>query len=284
MEQDARSYLLETIPVIAGTPVGLFNQLSKTFSADVVVIDEAGQSLEPLTWLAASFGKRLILCGDPQQLPPVVFSRKAQQLGLQQSLIETAMTPENTIVLTEQYRMAPEIVAGINPYFYQNALQTVFSELAGFLRFVDMAGYGEGEQQDEASGSTFNPDEVKIVAAIIRSNDFRPDTTVVLSPYNAQIDLLKAKLGSNWKVSTIDAIQGQEAENIVISLTRSNFEQEIGFLKDYRRTNVAISRAKTHCIVIGDSATLGNDPFYSELIGLIETTGGYQSAWDFYEE
>lgn len=284
MEQDAREHLLSTIPVIAGTPVGLFNELSKTFTADVVILDEAGQCPEPLTWLVASFGKRLVLCGDPQQLPPVVFSRKAQQLGLQESLIERAMTAENTVLLTDQYRMAPEIVAGINPYFYQDALQTVFKDRIGSLTFIDMAGYGEGEQQDESSGSTYNPDEAKLVATIIRHHGFGPTDTVVLSPYNAQLEQLKQQLGKSWKIATVDAIQGQEAENIVISLTRSNAEQEIGFLKDYRRTNVAISRAKTYCILIGDSATIGNDPFYSQLIGLIETAGGYKSAWEFYEE
>lgn len=279
--QDAKQYLLQHIPVIAGTPVGLFNELPKDFQVDAVIMDEAGQCSEPLTWLTASFGKRLVLCGDPQQLPPVVFSPKAQQLGLHRSLLETAMTENNTVVLNEQYRMAPEIVAAINPYFYRNELRTVFSERSGELQFVDMAGFGEGEQQDETSGSTYNPDEVRVIAAVLRQTGLSSKETIVLSPYNAQLGYLKQELGPHWKVSTIDAIQGQEEINIVISLTRSNPDQEIGFLKDYRRTNVAISRAKTRCIIVGDSSTLGADPFYGELIGFIEGTGGYRSAWEF---
>jgi len=281
--QDAKQHLLQNIPVIAGTPVGLFNELSKEFLADIVIMDEAGQCPEPLAWLTASFGKRLVLCGDPQQLPPVVFSTKAKQLGLHRSLLETAMNDHNTILLNEQYRMAPEVVAAINPYFYNNELQTVFSDRTGELHFIDMAGFGDGEQQDETSGSTYNIGEVGVIAAVIAHFELSPKETVVLSPYNAQLGYLKEKLGSSWKVSTIDAIQGQEETNIVISLTRSNPDQEIGFLKDYRRTNVAISRAKMRCFIVGDSSTLGADDFYGSLIDFIEEQGGYKSAWELQE-
>lgn len=278
---DARSHLLETIPVIAGTPVGLFNELPKDFLADCVILDEAGQCPEPLAWLTASFGKRLVVCGDPQQLPPVVFSQKARQLGLGKSLLETALAADNdnVIVLEEQYRMAPEIVAGINGYFYANRLRTHFADRTGVLSFIDMAGYGDGEQQDETTGSTFHRDEAEVVKKLIDAENLSPADTVVLSPYNAQLGVLKELL-PGFRISTIDAIQGQEETNIVISLTRSNPDQEIGFLKDYRRTNVAISRAKTQCFLVGDSATLGGDAFYGELIGFIESAGGYRSAWE----
>jgi ATP-dependent RNA/DNA helicase IGHMBP2 len=280
VQQDARQHLLGTIPVIAGTPVGLFNELSKDFQADIVIMDEAGQCLEPLAWLTASFGKKLVLCGDPQQLPPVVFSQRAAKLGLGRSLLETAMADDNTVVLNEQYRMAPEIVASINPFFYHDQLRTFFKERQGELRFVDMAGYGEGEMRDESTGSTFHPDEVQLVRTLTESLQLDPQKTVVLSPYNAQLGLLKLALPA-FRISTIDAIQGQEEETVVISLTRSNPDQEIGFLKDYRRTNVAITRAKTRCILVGDSATLAGDPFYLELIDFIEKNGIYQSAWEY---
>ncbi len=278
--QDARQHLIGTIPVIAGTPVGIFNALSKETLLDVVIMDEAGQCPEPLTWLTASFGKRLVLCGDPQQLPPIVFSHQAAQFGLGKSLLETAMHEGNTLLLNEQYRMAPEIVASINPWFYNNELLTYFADRVGELRFVDMAGYGEGEQQDETSGSTFHRDEVEIVKTLVENLGLLPSKTVILSPYNAQLGLLKKALPT-FRISTIDAIQGQEEDTIVISLTRSNMDQSIGFLRDYRRTNVAITRAKNRCIIVGDSATLGNDPFYLQLINFIEENGIYQSAWEF---
>lgn len=279
-ETEARSRLLQQIPVIAGTPVGLFNELPKTFMADCVIMDEAGQCLEPLAWLTASFGKRLVLCGDPQQLPPVVFSQKAVSLGLNESLLEQAGKNGNMLVLNEQYRMVPEIVASINPYFYNNVLETHFKERSGEIRFIDMAGYGDGEQQDENSGSTFHRDEAEITRTIIQALELSAGNTVVLSPYNAQLGILRQLL-PDFRISTIDAIQGQESDCVIISLTRSNPDQNIGFLKDYRRTNVAISRARYRCILIGDSSTLGADRFYNELIGFIEQNGIYQSAWEF---
>ncbi|MNY06888.1 hypothetical protein D3C86_1396680 [compost metagenome] len=122
---------------------------------------------------------------------------------------------------------------------------------------------------------------MNILRKILETESLDPKRTVILAPYSAQIALLQKELGSEWKVSTIDAIQGQEEENIVVSFTRSNPDGIIGFLSDYRRTNVAISRTKRACYLIGDSATLGNDPFYSELLNEIEQNGVYRSAWEF---
>jgi len=83
------------------------------------------------------------------------------------------------------------------------------------------------------------------------------------------------------RISTIDSFQGQEMENIIVSLVRSNDNGEIGFLKDYRRMNVAITRAKEQLFVIGDSATIANDPFYSEFLSYIEKHGEYKTVWEF---
>ena len=282
VSQEAKKHLLESIPVIAGTPVGLFNELPKTFLTDVVIIDEAGQCLEPLAWLTASFGNRLVLCGDPQQLPPTVFAQKAKQLGLEKSLLERTMRFFPSTLLDTQYRMAPEIVNCINPFFYENQLQTFHTERKGEIRFIDMAGFGEGEQQDESSGSIYNADEVTTVKRITEVLAIKPSGTIILSPYNAQLGLLKIAL-PGFRISTIDSVQGQEQDIILISLTRSNSDQTIGFLKDYRRTNVAISRARFQCIIVGDSSTLGNDSFYKELLDFIEENGIYQSAWEYLE-
>lgn len=281
LAHDSEEQLIESSSVVAGTPVGLFNELSKNHSFDIIIMDEAGQALAPLTWLAASFGKKLVLCGDPQQLPPVVLSSKAIQLGLSKSLLETVSELQKPILLNEQYRMSAEIVSVINPYFYQGRLETAEGIPSGQVQFIDMAGFGEGETQNETTGSFENADEITIIQKLIVSESLDPKQTVILAPYSAQIARLQKELGSEWKVSTIDAIQGQEEENILVSFTRSNPDGIIGFLTDYRRTNVAISRAKRSCYLIGDSATLGNDPFYSELLNEIEQYGIYRSAWEF---
>lgn len=281
LAQDTEQQLIDSSSVIAGTPVGLFNELSKNQAFDVVIMDEAGQALAPLAWLVASFGKKLVLCGDPQQLPPVVMSDKAKSLGLAKSLLETVCEIQPPILLNEQYRMPQEVVSVINPYFYNNQLQTAQGIRNGEIQFIDMAGFGDGEAENETTGSFENRDEAKIIQKLIETEALNPKKTVILAPYSAQIALVQKALGNEWNVSTIDAIQGQEEETVVISLTRSNPDGIIGFLSDYRRTNVAISRTQKTCYLIGDSATLGNDAFYETLLQEIEKNGVYRSAWEF---
>jgi ATP-dependent RNA/DNA helicase IGHMBP2 len=83
------------------------------------------------------------------------------------------------------------------------------------------------------------------------------------------------------RISTIDSFQGQEKEIVILSLVRSNEDGDIGFLKDYRRMNVAITRAKEQLFVIGDSATIGGDPFYNSFLTYIENHGSYRTVWEF---
>ncbi len=281
MSRELESNLLHNASIIAGTPVGLFNQLPKDFKADYVIMDEAGQALLPLTLLVASFGKQLVLCGDPQQLPPVVLSQKAKDGGLGKSLLEVLYQKREMILLTEQYRMPEKVVSLINPFFYENKLITSKNESEGSVLYIDTSGFGSGEQQNEETGSIQNEDEALLIKKIIQEFDLKPHTTSILTPYNAQIALIQSKIGLDWHVSTIDSIQGQEQETILYNLTRSNMDGEIGFLKDYRRTNVAISRAKKQLILVGDSSTLGADPFYNELIENLEKMGAYKSVWEF---
>ena len=105
--------------------------------------------------------------------------------------------------------------------------------------------------------------------------------TAFISPYSGQIVLAKEMLAATMRIRTIDSFQGQEKENIVLSLVRSNDDGVIGFLKDYRRMNVAITRAKEKLFVIGDSATIGADPFYNSFLSYVEQHGIYKTVWEF---
>ena len=109
-----------------------------------------------------------------------------------------------------------------------------------------------------------------------------PSLIGVISPYRAQVRLLRDKLADlpELEVDSVDGFQGREKEAIIISLVRSNHEGEIGFLSDTRRTNVAFTRARRSLIVIGDSATLSNHPFYQRMIAHMESTGAYASVWE----
>jgi superfamily I DNA and/or RNA helicase len=83
------------------------------------------------------------------------------------------------------------------------------------------------------------------------------------------------------EVDTVDAFQGREKDAILVSLTRSNSEGQLGFLTDLRRMNVAITRARRHLFVVGDSATLSGHDYYRKLVERAQALGGYRSAWEW---
>ena len=112
----------------------------------------------------------------------------------------------------------------------------------------------------------------------------------IISPYKEQIYILQDQLlhspalmayADKISVNTIDSFQGQERDIVYISMTRSNTENKIGFLADIRRMNVAMTRARKKLVVIGDSATLSQHPFYADFITYAEQRNSYQSAWEF---
>ena len=101
----------------------------------------------------------------------------------------------------------------------------------------------------------------------------------IISPYRAQVQYLRSLLKKREffkpfrqliTVNTVDGFQGQERDVIVISLVRSNDEGQIGFLRDLRRMNVAITRARMKLIILGDTATMTRHPFYRKLHEYVE--------------
>jgi superfamily I DNA and/or RNA helicase len=95
-----------------------------------------------------------------------------------------------------------------------------------------------------------------------------------------KIFLLPENFSSCITVNTVDSFQGQERDAIFISMTRSNADSIIGFLSDIRRMNVAMTRARKKLVMIGDSATLAQFPFYSDLISYVQEKEAYKSAWE----
>jgi ATP-dependent RNA/DNA helicase IGHMBP2 len=272
--------LLESVSVIVGTPVGLYEFQRKNELFDVLIIDEAGQLIEPLAWTIFPLAKRIILAGDPFQLPPTILSKEAEKQGLGISILERIYPLcESVFLLDVQYRMPPEIMEFSNGFFYQNKVKSFKSTMIDAICFYDTAGTGFEEELGEDGGSLMNAGEVQLVSTIL--NQLENDCeVVVIAPYSGQVKLLIDSLDSKRKVSTIDSYQGQEADIVILSLVRSNENGEIGFLKDYRRMNVALTRAKKQLFVIGDSVTLSSDSFYQQFLEFIERVGGYRSAWE----
>lgn len=296
---------LHKAQVIAATPVGAFNQVLKDLSFDTLVIDEAGQALEPACWIPILKARKVVLAGDHLQLPPTVKSEEAARGGLTRTLMEKCVGyyPEATVLLEEQYRMNEKIMGFSSLQFYEGRLKAhssvkdhrVYAQDTP-LQFIDTAGCGFEEQPSDTS--YVNPEEAAFLVRLLFEYldglkegpaDSGDLSVGVISPYKHQVDLLKTLVISHphyasWKnimVHTIDGFQGQEKDILFIGMVRSNTEGKTGFLHEIRRMNVALTRARKKLVVIGDGATLSQQPFYDEFISYVREQGTYQSAWEF---
>ena len=270
--------------VILGTPIGLYDAKINHIKFQTLMIEEAGQCIEPLAWCIFPLASKFVLAGDHLQLPPTVLSQAAIAMGLNKSILEVCVENiANVFLLDTQYRMRQSIAGFSGEYFYKGLLQTAahLTNTGVHISFIDTAGSGYNEVQGNSGMSLQNEGELLIVKKLLETEALDPGLTAFISPYSGQVAAAKDVLPKQMRVSTIDSFQGQEKEVIIISLVRSNDGGEIGFLKDYRRMNVAITRAKEQLFVIGDSATIGADPFYNAFINYTEKHGKYRSVWEF---
>ncbi len=286
--------ILDEAQVIACTLIGSNSDYLGNRQFRTVVIDEAGQGIEPAVWVPILRAERVVMAGDPFQLPPTVKSRKAAEAGLNITLLEKAVNRHTQVsLLNVQYRMNAQIMQFSNDKFYQGRLiahDSVKDWCLSFspqpVEFIDTAGCGFDEIPGENDESLCNPEEMAIVRKHfdeLFSDNPQGNTVGIISPYRAQVEKLEEEFAheKNVVVNTIDSFQGQERDVIYISLVRSNTNGEIGFLKDYRRMNVAMTRARKKLIVVGDSATLGMDKFYASFLEFVESSGGYRTAWEY---
>jgi superfamily I DNA and/or RNA helicase len=283
LQQYHEDKLFKEAQVIAGTPIGIYDASFDYGAFNTLVMDEAGQCLEPLAWCVFPFAQKIVLAGDHYQLPPTVLSQEAVRHGFDRSILEVAIQHQAyAILLNTQYRMKESIAGFSSAYFYKGLLLSAshLNDIANHITFIDTAGTGMQEKSGIDGTSLQNEGELNIALQIIETEQLDKNNTAIISPYSGQVYASKERLPS-MRISTIDSFQGQEKENIILSLVRSNDEGEIGFLKDYRRMNVAITRAKNRLFVIGDSATIGNDPFYKSFLEYVERRGEYRTAWEF---
>lgn len=300
--------LLNKAQVITATLVGANNYLVRQLKYKTVVIDEAGQALEPACWIPILKGQKIILAGDHFQLPPTIKSTEAAKKGLSITLLEkcAALHPEAVTLLEEQYRMHETIMGYSSAVFYKHLLKAHASVAQHSLfandtplAFVDTAGCGFDEKAEGTSIT--NPEEAAFLFKHLRqlaaelSAHYQPDnfpSIAIISPYRQQVQLLQELLphsaalqlyGHRISVNTIDSFQGQERDIVYISMARSNAEGKIGFLSDIRRMNVAMTRARKKLVIIGDSGTLSQLPFYEGFIAYTADNNAYLSAWEFVD-
>ncbi len=305
--------VLNRSQVIAATLTGANHSLLAQKRFHTVFIDEAAQALEPACWIPLLRAGRVIFAGDHFQLPPTVKSFEAEKKGLGHTLFEEVMTrhPRASVMLEQQYRMHYQIMGFSGQQFYQGKLQadpsvryrSLGQDFAP-LEFVDTAGCGFLERKNPETLSTSNPEEAQLLLRHLalllnRLEAEKPETfddetfsIGIIAPYREQVQVLRDQLRDSpmllsyqerIAVHTVDGFQGQERDIIYISLVRSNANSEIGFLQDTRRMNVALTRAKKKMVVVGDSATLGEHPFYAAFLDYAEALGAYHSAWEWAE-
>jgi ATP-dependent RNA/DNA helicase IGHMBP2 len=270
--------------VILGTPVGLYDAKVKHHTFHTLVIDEAGQCIEPLAWCIFPLAEKYVLAGDHLQLPPTVLSNEATRLGFNRSVLETSIASANDIFLLDtQYRMRAAIAGFSSNYFYNGLLKTAahLGNKGVHITFIDTAGSGYNEIRGSDGTSLQNEGELNIVQKLLETEITDPLKVALISPYAGQVAAAKELFSKEMRISTIDSFQGQEKEIIILSLVRSNDDGDIGFLKDYRRMNVAVTRAKEQLFIIGDSATIGADAFYNAFLNYIEKEGSYRTVWEF---
>ncbi len=297
--------ILSNAQVVASTMVGASNYQIRDRRFSTVFIDEAAQGLEPATWIPITKANRVIFAGDHCQLSPTIKSFEAAKAGLDETLFEKAIKRNKAdVMLQEQYRMHQHIMRFSSQLFYENKLNANFqvenwSIFDGdkAVEFIDTAGCGFFEQVDKETRSSYNPEEADLLMKHFReyfntvfSSGCSDEISVgVVSPYKAQVTLLQNnfkemesefEIDLRLSVNTIDSFQGQERDVVYLSLVRSNEKGEIGFLADVRRMNVAITRARKKLVIIGDSATIGQHPFYNSFLDYVGQIEAYRSAFE----
>ncbi|MSP71295.1 MAG: AAA family ATPase [Myxococcales bacterium] len=300
----AQQVIIDRQQVVCATAAGADSFMLGGRTFDLVVLDEATQSPDPVSLVALLRGARLVMAGDPCQLPPTVIDEVAGREGLSGTFFErlAAKWPEAVTMLIVQHRMNTALMTFSSRAMYHGALvaapevaDQLLSDLPGLsddplrpgpLLFVDTAGTGFSEERSEGDPSTFNPQmAARTVLEVERvlERGLSPTDLAVITPYEAQARLLRTLLADarrrGLEIGTIDGFQGREKEAIVVDLVRSNDAGDLGFLADVRRMNVALTRARRYLCVVGDSATLGSHPYYDEFLAAVERAGGWVSAW-----
>lgn len=278
--------------VIACTLVGAASWVLERKRFSSLFIDEAAQAIEAACWIAISRADRVILAGDHCQLPPTIKCIEAARGGLGRTLLEKVVLhkPETVSLLKIQYRMHEDIMRFPSRWFYHDELEAAPEvKYRGILDFdtpVSWIDTSELDLQEKAVAEgtgRLNTGEAELLVRELKNYMERIGIRRILeehidfgviSPYRAQVHYLRHLLKKEpffrpcrrlITVHTVDGFQGQERDVIMISLVRANEKGQIGFLRDLRRMNVAITRARMKLLILGEAVTLTRHPFYREL-------------------
>ena len=279
--------ILQKYDIICCTCITSSSRSLKSINFNFVIVDEATQALEPEIIVCILKGAtHLVLVGDKHQLGSMVASSKAKNLGLDNSMIERfedISVPYT--MLSTQYRMDPSISSFSNSTFYNNKIKDNFpvrtynnftfpspANRALFLYHV-----GSKEEYSGNGASYVNRYEAEAIVSLIkhlRQKGIPGDEIGVITFYDGQKGFLMQYMELNLSpelkkgidVMSVDASQGREKGFIILSCVRSNKKLGVGFLNEYRRLNVAMTRAKYGLVICANVTTLLSDPLWTGLV------------------
>lgn len=298
--KDFQPALIASAQVLAGTCIGVVGVRGiSDIEFDLCIIDEASKATPTELLVPMSRSRRWVLVGDPKQLPPFqdealkeeAFIRRydLKPEDIQESLFERLfqqLPAECRTSLRVQHRMVPEIGKLVSKCFYDGELESAPRRRDEILRGILSTpvvwlttSHLSAHRETPAELSFSNQAEVRVLRRLldaINSEARRHDkkySVAILSGYLAQVNLMRRELSARFdqwvslavEINTVDAFQGREADIAVYSVTRSNEHGTIGFLRDFRRLNVALSRGREYLIVVGDHlfarSIQGHNPF-----------------------
>ncbi|MBR1798685.1 MAG: AAA family ATPase [Bacteroidales bacterium] len=293
--------LYDQARVVSATLAGAAMRLPTGRRFATLFIDEAAQALEPLCWAALLRADRVVMGGDHQQLPPTVKSISAARQGLSTTLMQKVaqLWPNSVSLLDTQYRMHADIMQFSSQWFYGGLLKAhpsvadrLVSPIDTPLVWVDTSRLGLGERTGGHT-SLSNMGEARLVIHTLRDYIESLTPTLIesqrtdfgiITPYRSQARLLRRllkmqhffrRLKGLITVGTVDGFQGRERDVIIISLVRDNDSHTIGFMRDLRRMNVAMTRARMKLIIVGNATTLASNRFYARLAQYVEKQGKF---------
>ncbi|MFW6320993.1 MAG: AAA domain-containing protein [Halohasta sp.] len=280
-----RAAELRNAPVVAATTASCGSRVMREQAFDVALVDEASQLTEPAALAALNRADRFVLVGDHEQLPPVVqaadSSPETVEAGeatpLSTSLFERLIDryPDASVMLTRQYRMCQRIQAFSSAEFYDGALRPATGAVAAqsLSALCDLDALPVGLQDavtfvdpDGRRVGNTNPMEADRVAEIVDAYidaGVDPEEIGVIAPFRAQVAEISRRVGVT--VDTVDRFQGSSKEVIVVSFVATG-RLEGPLFEDYRRINVALTRAKKGLVLVGDREALDAEPFYRRLL------------------
>jgi superfamily I DNA and/or RNA helicase len=297
--------------VVGATCIGIAAKGDiRNIEFDWVIIDEAGRATHPELLVPMVRGKKIILVGDHKQLPPILDKdldgKVLEEIQVKREELETSLFYEmissqhnSSYSLRKQYRMDPAIGNMISKCFYDNKLEhgenvLKYDNLQHWCNspVLWLSTSKSSKRFEKRVGYSYNNTyEVDIIIKILNKLNtslvnFKGSKSVgIIAGYMAQKHLFSQRINKNIidniphcniSINTVDAFQGKEMDYIIYSVVRSNKEKKIGFLRDARRLNVALSRAKEFLIIVGDhemakfaKVGVGNNPFF-DVIDYIE--------------